>query len=275
MHSSRSEADSGIQGRYISTIATKLLHAKRKESLIRSRSTLFFNVDKMPLSKRLLYSSLLGVGLAILLVASSVSAMTAYGYSQNHATTQTGWEVSWTILTGPANVPMPTGILPLQSMLSTGSCDLTGAIPGMSAAAGMTGECHILAIVNAEGQAPSICQASFELGPSTGDPSLDPMPFGWAAVPISQSELALFYGMNVHDFRVSSPHLVTPSGFNTGLCSAFLFEGYSADLFVPAHAGHYNFSGVSTVGSAGFNFGAFMYYTAQVQAVYSQGHRGN
>jgi len=223
----------------------------------------------MPLSRRLLYSSLLAVALAILLVASSVSAMTAYGYSsQNQAPTQTGWDISWTILTGPATIPPQLGgPLQLQSMLSTGSCQLTGMVPGMNV--GMSGECHILAIVNAEGQAPSVCQASFALGSS---PEL---PAAWAAVPTQDSALPMFYGITnlngqlVQDFRVSSSSLLTPHGFNTALCSAFLFEGYSADTFVPAQAGHFDFSGTQGL------FGTFWLYTANVHAIYSHGHGGN
>lgn|SRR5487761_458349 len=238
----------------------------------------------MPLSKRRLYSSLLGVGLAIFLVASSVSAMAAYGYTNNvhNQATQSGWKVGWTILTGPATVPLPTGQkLQLQSMISTGSCDLTGMLLGTNA--GTSGECHILAIVNAVGAPPSVCEASFALGASKGNTALpdngDPVPFAWAAVPSVvpyPTELAMFYpsitsvnGQAVNDFRVSSSTLLSPGGSNTGLCSSFLFEGFSADTFVPAQAGHFNFSGTPGL------FGTFLLYTANVHATYSHGHNGN
>jgi hypothetical protein len=280
MGSSQFQTDSPIENCYIpKCVARDLPYAKRKESLIRSHNPLFSSVKKMPLSRRLLYSSLLGIALVILLVGSSVSAMTAYGYSLNQATNaQTGWEVSWTMLTGPATVSLPNGqTLQLQSMLSTGSCDLTGAISGMNAMAGNSGECKILAIVNAVGASPSICEASFTLDESSPNPSLpdhgDPLPFAWAAVPMSglpyPSELNMFYGIPVNDFRVSSHNLVTPRGFNTGLCSAFLFEGYSADLFVPAQAGHFDYTG--TPGA----FGTLMFYGAQVHATHSHGHHGD
>jgi hypothetical protein len=231
----------------------------------------------MPLSKRLLYSSLLTVGLVILLASSSLFALTAYGYSQNQTATRTGWEVSWTILTGPAMVSLPNGqTLQLQSMLSTGSCDLTGAIHGMHDMAGNSGKCDILAIVNAEGAPPSVCEASFALDASSPNPSLpdlgDPLPFAWASVPMSglpyPSLLNMGYGIPVNDFRVSSSHLVTPHGYNTELCTAFLFEGYSADLFVPAHAGHFDYTGTPGV------FGTFTFYSAQVHPIYSHEHDG-
>lgn len=256
----------------------------------------------MQLSKRLLYSSLLAVGLVIVLIASSVSAMTAYGYSDsnNHnQTTQTGWRVSWEIKTGPATGPSSTGglfgfqtsdgsmyLFSLQAMVNKGTCDLTGMVPGQGY--GTSGECTVSAKVtyqnlealsgnlpsNVPTSGTSVCKDTFKLGASP--PEQPDFPNGlpaWIAMPADASGLFLYYGQTINgqpasDFRVSSSTLLNPTGSNTFICSNFLFEGYSADLFVPAQAGHFNFSGVSSVGPAGFNFGTFQEYHANVTPIH-------
>lgn len=215
-------------------------------------------------------SVLATISFAILFLASPLYA-SARGPGPSNSSyqgTQTGWTVSWTIVTGPANVSAALGgPLQLQGMLSKGICVLTGMIPGQNA--GMSGECSVLGIVNAVGYGASVCQDSFALGAS---PEL---PVAWMAMPPQYSELPLFYGITtvngqvVQDFRVSSSNLLQPQGFNTGVCSSFLFEGYSADLFVPAAAGHYDFTG--TPGA----YGTLLHYTANVSPIYSFGQNGN
>jgi hypothetical protein len=258
----------------------------------------------MQISKRLLYSSLLAVGLVIVLVASSVSAMTAYGYSDNHnQTTQTGWRVSSEIKTEPATGPSSTGglfgfqtsdgsmyLFSLQGMVNKGTCDLTGMVSGQGY--GTSGECTISARVtyqnlealsgklpsNVPASGTSVCKDTFKLGAS--QPEQPDFPNGlpaWIAMPPYASGLFLYYGVTINgqpvsDFRVSSSVLLNPTGSNTFVCSNFLFEGYSADLFVPAQAGHYNFSGTSSVGPAGFNFGTFQVYHAKVTPMHQE-HR--
>ena len=258
----------------------------------------------MQLSKRLLYSSLLSVGLVIVLVASSVSAMTAYGFSANtnhNQTTQTGWRVNWEIKTGPATGPSTTGglfgfqtsdgsvyLFSLQGMVNKGTCDLTGMVPGQNY--GTSGECTVSAKLtyqnlaalagklpsNVPASGTSVCKDTFDLGASP--PEQPDFPNGlpaWIAMPADGSGLFLYYGQTINgqpasDFRVSSSVLLNPTGSNTFVCSNFLFEGYSADLFVPAQAGHFNFSGVSSVGPAGFNFGTFQVYHANVTPIHQQ-----
>ncbi|MDH2900864.1 MAG: hypothetical protein PXY39_07810 [archaeon] len=241
----------------------------------------------MQLSKRLLYSSLLAVGLVIVLIASSVSAMTAYGYSDNNnhsQTTQTGWRVSWVVKTGPAPPGAP---LPLQSMLITGSCDLTGMLPG--GMAGTSGHCEVLTIVNYYDSSGTVqsstCQGDITLGNSPGLKAMtgSSVPLGWVVMPPSDSGLYTLYGITVHgnpvsDFRVgwsseTAANIASGSlGPTSGVCSMFLFDGTSADLFVPAQAGHFNFSGVSSVGPAGFNFGTFQVYHANVTPIHQHHH---
>jgi hypothetical protein len=209
---------------------------------------------------------------AILLLSSPLYVAAKGSGSSNDGNniqaTQTGWSVSWTIVTGPAYVPSELGgPLHLQGMISKGTCQLKGMIPGTNA--GVSGECSVLGVVMATGYGVSMCEDSFALGAS---PEL---PAAWMVMPPQDSELPLFYGITtvngqaVQDFRVSSSNLLQPQGFNTGLCSSFLFEGYSADLFVPGMAGSFNFSG--TPGA----FGTFLFYQANVSPIYSYGQNGN
>ncbi len=205
----------------------------------------------MPLSRRLLYSSLLAVGLVIVLVASSVSALTAYGYSNNshNQAVQTGWKVEVYASTGPSDFASP---IQITGMFVQGSCVLTGsANGGMN---GTSGQCQFLGIVNAQGTPSSVCYAYV------------PVSF-WTQVPVGpKAPLSAVSGKP--DLRIFSNGF-TIRGSNTGLCSSILFDGNSADLFVPAAVGHYNFSGDPTP------FGTFVVYHASVQAIYSHGHNGN
>jgi hypothetical protein len=205
----------------------------------------------MPLSKRLLYSSLLAFGLVILLVAGSVSALTAYGYSNNshNQERQTGWSVRVQAATGPSDFASP---LQINGMFVMGSCTLTRSTDG--GLTGNSGYCHFLGMVNAQGMPVSVCEANI------------PVSF-WTQVPVGP-EAPLSAVSGKPDLRIFSNGF-TLQGSHTGLCSAILFDGNSADLFVPAAAGHYNFAGDPTP------FGTFLEYYAVVHAIYSHGHNDN
>ncbi len=211
--------------------------------------------------RRMLYSALLAVGTLIAMGIAPLSA-SAYSFGNVNQGPQTGWMVNWVIVTGPANIPAELGgPLQLQGMVSMGSCQLTGMVPGANA--GLSGTCNVYGSLRATGFGTSTCRDSFSLGASPE------VPAAWVAMPTSQSELPMFYGVTtvhghaVNDFRVSSSNLLQPQGTNTGLCTSFLFEGYSADLFVPASAGFYDFSGTSGA------FGTFLVYIAIVTPTYN------
>ncbi len=167
-------------------------------------------------------------------------------------------------MTGPANISAKLGgPLVLYDTVSSGTCTLTGM--NSTTNSGSSGQCDETGTVVAAGYGVSTCQASFALGASPSFPA------AWMAMPTNESELEMFYGVNtlngrsVQDFRVSSSTVLQPQGFNTGLCSKFLFDGYSADLYVPATAGQFDLGG--TPG----DFGMFLHYTANVDPIYATG----
>ncbi len=237
------------------------------------------------------------VSFAILLLFGTPLSAAAFGQGSNHSPPAAchpmplgphfnpmsgGYNVKWCVETGSATVPIGTSssgapiFLNLQSMIITGNCELTGMLAG--GMAGRSGQCRVLTIVNYISDSSgtvstSTCQGTITLG---GAPDLGGA--AWVVVPEKDSELFLFYNMSVNDFRVGWSTTTQASiasgalGPTSAVCASFLFDGTSADLFVPAHAGHFNFSGVSTVGPAGFNFGTFVFYHANVTPISPQHH---
>lgn len=205
---------------------------------------------------------------------SSSSSSSSYGYT-----------VTFCVETGPSpHQPLPLGdthfYLYLQSIVTTGTCYLTGASGNGPLISGLSGECSIIAnvtgsVVNATSgktlvSGPSFCDAKdITLGaaPSNASPAQDPLTAAWVATGPKGSDLVKYYNVaaanDTGDFRIGWSSLQSPSGSNTFLCSAYLFDGYSADLYVPAHVGLYNFTG--TQGA----FGTFLYYYANVTPLYS------
>jgi hypothetical protein len=212
---------------------------------------------------------------AIPTLTGSSSSSSSYGYT-----------VTFCVKTGPSpHQPLPLGHTPfylyLQSIFTAGTCNLTGALGnGGALISGSSGECSIIAnvtgsVVNATSgktlvSGPSFCEAdNIALGaaPSHASPLQDPLPVAWAATGPNGSDLVQYYKVaaanNTGDFRIGWSSLQTPSGSNTFLCSAYLFDGYSADLYVPAHVGLFNFTG--TQGA----FGTFLYYYSNVTPLFS------
>lgn len=217
--------------------------------------------------KRLACSIFLLAGLLIMTIVGLASAPALFVTSSQ---AQTGWQISWDIITGPANVSAAlspyVGPIVLAEQVSSGSCSLTGMFTGINDS-GTSGQCQINATVLAMGYTPSLCYANFTLG-ATPPGHSSSLPVAWEAMPTSKSELDLFYGVTtidnqtIQDFRVASPSHISPTGYNTGLCTEFLFHGYSADTYVPAIAGQLNLTG--TPGG----YGAFVFYNATVEPIY-------
>jgi hypothetical protein len=197
----------------------------------------------MRLSRRLLFSSLLGIALAVLLIAGSVSALVAYGDSQNQQA-QTGWNIQVAALTGPSDFLDP---IQINGMLVTGSCTLSGSSNG--GMSGTSGQCQFLGIVDAQGMPLSVCFANI------------PVSYWTQVPPGPDAPLSALSGKP--DLRVFSNSFAL-QGRNTNLCGGILFDGNSADLFVPAAAGSYNFGGDTLA-----PIGTFLFYHANVRATYS------
>jgi hypothetical protein len=207
-----------------------------------------------------------------------------------------GYNVNFCVVTGPGQgpanglYPLPPSTTPaylfsLQGMVIEGSCDLTGGT--ISQGYGTSGVCTVFASVSYSDLTPlspkapslpssgtSVCRGTIVLGNS---PNLKGA--AWVVVTPSQgSGLAVFYGKAVSDFRLgwnSATEKEIQSGFlgpTSQVCSMFLFDGTSADLFIPAQVGHFNFSGLDSVGPADFNFGAFTFYNANVSHFHHEHH---
>lgn len=195
-----------------------------------------------------------------------------------------GYNVSFCVVTGPApHQPIPLGSSPLhlylESIVTAGSCNLTGGSGnGGTTVSGLSGECSIIAnltgtVVNATSgetlaSGPSFCEVdNITLGaaPTNATPSQDPLPVAWIATGPNYSALVQYYNISTAnktgDFRIGWSNLLSPGGTNTFLCANYLFDGYSADLFVPAQAGLFNFTGTQGVS------GTFLYYYARVTPV--------
>jgi hypothetical protein len=214
--------------------------------------------------KRLACSIFVLVGLLIMVIVGLASAPALIVTGSG---TQTGWQISWNITTGPANVSAALGgPVVLFEQVTSGSCSLTGMFTGINDS-GTSGQCQINATIIAMGYAPSLCYANFTLG-ATPPGHSSSLPVAWEAMAADKSELDLYYGVtsingqNVSDFRVASPTHIYPTGYNTGLCTSFLFHGYSADTYVPAIEGDLNLTG--TPG----DYGAFVFYNATVEPIY-------
>lgn len=192
-----------------------------------------------------------------------------------------GYNVRFCVVTGPApQQPIPLGsssfYLYLQSIVIAGTCNLTGGSGnGGTIISGSSGECSIISnvtgtVVNATSDetvatGPSFCQAddiSLGAAPTSASPSQDPLPVAWLSTGPNGSALVQYYNISTAnktgDFRIGWSNLLSPEGSNTFLCASYLFDGYSADLFVPAQAGLYNFTGTQGVS------GTFLYYYANV-----------